>query len=412
MCGKKFKIETVGCRTNQYESEVYANQLFSLGYSEAKEGEQADLCIVNSCTVTSSADRSSRLQIRRLHRFHPFARLVVTGCLVEREREEIKKMEGVSDLVSNQEKEELLNRVLSEEIAPFHVTYFSRRTRALVKIQDGCNSFCSYCIIPYVRGRSRSRRVDEIIKEITLLVHNGHKEIVITGVDIGDFKGDQGERLSDLIRKIDQVEGIGRVRLSSIDPDSVDDELIDAIVMSKSICHSLHLSIQSGSNLQLKRMGRKYSRQQVLDLVARLRERSPDFGLTADLIVGFPGEREVDFQDTLQLLREIRCFKVHIFPFSARAGTVAARMTDSLPCSLIEERRKRLLSEAEAVAYEVRNGYIGKRATLLVESGGRSFGYTEHGIPLFCSTPVEENSFLLVECTHNLREAVQGRAIS
>ncbi len=267
MSSKRYKIVTLGCRTNQYESGAYASQLAQMGYEEAGEGEVADLCIVNSCTVTAGADSDSRSAIRRLARKHPGAKIVVTGCLVEHAGSDLLQIEGVSHLVRNLEKEHLLEQVFPEEEVPeFRIESFPGHTRAFVKVQDGCNSFCTYCIIPYVRGRSRSRRLEEILSEVEGLVASGYQEVVITGINVGDFdgapkEGEQPVRLAELVRLVDAVPGVKRLRISSIDPDEVDEELEQAVLQGRSCCPSMHIVLQSGSNRVLKRMNRKYTRQ-------------------------------------------------------------------------------------------------------------------------------------------------------
>src|SRR3569832_1873260 len=220
---KKFKVTTLGCRTNQYESEAYASQLRALGYEEAQGEEAAEVCIVTTCTVTEGADSSSRHQIRQLHRDHPGAQQIVTGCLAERAPAEIGAIVGVTHVVPNVDKENLLTRIFPEgELPEFKIDQFGGYTRAFVKVQDGCNSFCTYCILPYVRGRSRSRPLPEIVEEIKGLVKNGYKEVVLSGINIGDFVTEKGERLADLIRIVDAIEGVERNLVSSIEPDEVD----------------------------------------------------------------------------------------------------------------------------------------------------------------------------------------------
>ena len=290
MQNKKYKVATLGCRTNQYESEAYASQLRALGYEEAQGDEKAEICIVNTCTVTEGADSSSRHQIRQFHRQHPGSKLVVTGCLAERIPAEILAMDGVSHVVRNQEKENLLQKVFPEEEMPeFKIDQFAAHTRAFVKVQDGCNSFCTYCVIPYVRGRSRSRPLPEIVDEIKGLVQNGYKEVVLTGINIGDFAAETGERLDGLIRIVDGIDGLERIRVSSIDPDEVDDALMDAVLSGKKTCPSFHIVLQAGSNVTLKRMNRKYTKQIFLETIAKLKKASPSFTFTTDVIVGFPG---------------------------------------------------------------------------------------------------------------------------
>ena len=252
----KFKVVTLGCRTNQYESQAYQDQLKALGYEPAQEGERADLCIINTCTVTHSADQSSVRQIKQLVKENPGTRLVITGCAAEKLPETIRQMPELDAIVLNAEKSDLVAKLFpDQEVPEFEIRDFSEHTRAFVKVQDGCNSFCSYCIIPYVRGRSRSRRVEEILQEVRGLVERGYQEVVITGINVGDFDGapTQGEapvRLSDLIRKVDQVEGLSRIRVSSIDPDEVDEDLADAILNGKKTCPSMHIVLPSMTEIR------------------------------------------------------------------------------------------------------------------------------------------------------------------
>ena len=400
---KKFKIATLGCRTNQYESEAYASQLKRLGYREVREGETADLCIVNTCTVTESADSHSRHQIRQLHRQNPDAEVVVTGCLAERIPEELKAIVGVTHLVPNKDKENLLEIVFPEQELPeFKIDQFSAHTRAFVKVQDGCNSFCTYCIIPYVRGRSRSREMDEILAEIRGLVENGYKEVVLTGINIGDFQTSKGERLVDLVKAVDQVEGLERIRISSIDPDEVDEALIEAVIHGKKTCHSFHIVLQAGSNVTLKRMNRKYTKQIFLDTIARLKKASPDFTFTTDIIVGFPGETEQDFQETLDVMREVKFAKVHMFPYSARKRTRAALFPNPVPLTVIQERKQIILRESERLSYALREQYVGKTMKVLIETD--NFGHTENFLPVFCQG--ERNSIVEVRCVENSPEGL------
>lgn len=371
---KKFKIVSLGCRTNQYESQAFQDQLLSKGWLPADEGDKADVCIVNTCTVTESADSSSRHEIRQLARQNPGSQLLVTGCFAERQPEVVAAIEGVTDVVSNGEKENLLKRVFPyEELPEFSIKHFEAHTRAFLKVQDGCNSFCTYCIIPYVRGRSKSRTLDEVVEEAHGLIANGFKEIVLTGINIGDFDGNRAEgespvRLSDLIRAVDKIPGLERLRVSSIDPDEVDDDLTDAIINGSKTCHSMHIVLQSGSNVILKRMNRKYSRQVFLETVDRLTAASPDFTFTTDIIVGFPGETEADFSDTLSVMQEVRFAKVHMFPYSDRPRTRAALYPNKVPNEIVKVRKQEVLRRAELLAFELRQRYVGRTLTVLTES--------------------------------------------
>lgn len=418
---KKFKVVTLGCRTNQYESQAYSDQLLKLGHMPAADGEEAELCIVNTCTVTESADSSSRYQIRQLAKQNPRARIIVTGCLAERKPDELKQLPGVDLLVPNKEKENLLSLALPEEEIPeFIIHQFEARTRAFVKIQDGCDSYCTYCIIPYVRGRSRSRGVDEILEEIIGLVHNGYKEVVLTGINIGDFDGakegtEKPIRLADLVRAVDSVDGLKRLRVSSIDPDEVDEDLADAILNGKRTCPSMHIVLQSGSNVILKRMNRKYTREIFLETVERLKAARSDFTFTTDVIVGFPGESQRDFQDTIEMMDQVRFAKVHMFPFSARERTRAALYPNKVPPELIQERKQKLLRIAEQQAFDLRKTYIGQRRFVLFENDEGvegSYGHTDNFLPVIVNnTKIRANDLLEVEFFDNHPDGLIGRVL-
>lgn len=407
---KKFKVVTLGCRTNQYESQAYADQLRAMGYAEASCEEKADLCIVNTCTVTESADSSSRLQIRQLAKAHEGAQLVVTGCLAERLPEKMQEIPGVTHVVPNAKKENLLSVVFpDEEIPEFAIEQFEAHTRAFVKVQDGCNSFCTYCIIPYVRGRSRSRKKEEVLAEVRTLVSNGYKEVVLTGINIGDYE-DGTDRLADLIRSVDQVEGLERIRVSSIDPDEVDDNLSDAILNGKKTCPSMHIVLQAGSNTVLKRMNRKYTRQIFLETVERLKRANPDFTFTTDVIVGFPGETEAEFQETLDVMQQVKFAKVHMFPYSERARTRAALFPNKVPPQEIQKRKQIVLRLSEKIAYDLREQFVGRKMNVLIENseGEGSVGHTENFIKVFLPTYFPPHTIVEATCIANGAEGLVG----
>jgi threonylcarbamoyladenosine tRNA methylthiotransferase MtaB len=420
---KKFKIVTLGCRTNQYESQAYQDQLQALGYTAAEDGESAEICIVNTCTVTESADSSSRHEIRQLARKHAGSKLVVTGCFAERQPQLVGQIEGVTHVVPNRDKENLLSTIFPEtELPEFSIKRFESHTRAFVKVQDGCNSYCTYCIIPYVRGRSRSRTLDEIKHEVEELVSNGFKEVVLTGINIGDFDGNRPEgepadRLVDLVQVVDQVPGLERLRISSIDPDEVDDDLLNAVIHGKNTCKSMHIVLQSGSNVILKRMNRKYTRQIFMDTVDRLREACPDFTFTTDIIVGFPGETEADFEDTLAIMREVKFAKVHMFPYSERPRTRAALMPNKVPQDVIKARKQEILRLSEQIAYELRGQYVGREMTILTESGDKSrpgeiSGHTDNFLMVWVpDAGYQPNQILNVKLLANSPEGLIGSVI-
>lgn len=379
-----FKIATLGCRTNQYESSAYKNQLEALGYNDAKEGESADICIINTCTVTEGADRDSRASIRKIIRNNPGAKVVVTGCYAERNPNLKNEIEGIDHIIKNTEKEDLMGQIFPDiEVPEFKINHFDAHTRAFVKVQDGCNSYCTYCIIPYVRGRSRSKTIEEVVKEVEALVLNGYKEVVLTGINIGDFDGKDGtKRLSDLIRAVDQVEGLERLRVSSIDPDEVEDDVIDVLLTCKTTCPSMHIVLQSGSNVTLKKMNRKYTRQVFLKTIERLKAIKPTFTFTTDVIVGFPGETEQDLQETLDVMSQVKFAKVHMFPYSERPRTKAAQYPNKVPEDVIKERKERVLRASELHSFELRQTFLNQTMKVLIE-GKEGFGHTENFLPVY-----------------------------
>jgi threonylcarbamoyladenosine tRNA methylthiotransferase MtaB len=417
-----FRIVTLGCRTNQYESRAYQSQLLSLGYREATEAEDADICIVNTCTVTETAETSSKQAVQKLQKQNPKAKILVTGCAAERNPTLFHSLVGAAAVVPNQEKESLLKLIRPEEELPeFRMNIFDEHTRAFVKVQDGCNSFCSYCIIPYVRGRSRSRTIDSILDEVKGLVDKGYKEVVLTGINIGDFDGGNPKKpvtLAELTAKVDEIPGIERIRISSIDPDEVDDALLDVVVNGKKTCHSMHIVLQSGSNVVLKRMNRKYTRQMFFDTIDRLKRASADFTFTTDVITGFPGETERDHEETLEAIRHVQFAKVHMFPYSDRPGTKAFSMPGKVDKKILLRRKQEIMRLAEHVAYSLRSRYVGREMVVLTEKreeGNTAFipGHTENFLRVLVASPsLEENSLVRVRLVENRADALVAEVIS
>lgn len=393
-----------------------------MGYTEAKDGSLADLCIVNTCTVTEVADKKSIYQIRRLTKNHIDAKVVVTGCLVERKSHPLEELFPNALFVPNEKKDKLVEYVFPDEnnLPEFQIERFSAHTRAFVKVQDGCNSFCSYCVIPFVRGRSRSKTLAAIVKEIKDLVANGFKEVVLTGINIGDFDGGDPSgktRLCHLVSAVDQIEGVQRIRISSIDPDEVDDELISVIKNSKHACHSMHIVLQSGSNSILKRMRRKYTRQEFFRCLDDLTNAFPKFTFTTDIIVGFPGESDQDFAETLEVVKTVGFAKVHAFPFSVRPGTRAERMDGKVDPEIIQKRRALLTKASEEVSFQKRNQYLGQTLSILIESEdplreGFHQGYSEHFILVsFPKQKTRKNEIVKVRVLSNAPDGLIGELV-
>lgn len=416
---KTYRIEALGCRTNQYEAQAYRDQLQALGYQAALPGEEATISIVNSCTVTESADSHSRHMVRDFIRKSPGSKVVVTGCLAERDPQTLRDIPGVTEVVSNDKKEQLLNLIMPEENFPeFSIKRFEAHTRAFVKVQDGCNSYCTYCIIPYVRGRSRSKSIPEIVKEIKELIASGYKEVVLTGINIGDFDGgcpDAPKKLVDLVREVDALAGLERLRISSIDPDEIDEELQQAVLTGNTTCNSMHIVLQSGSNIILKRMNRKYTRQQFLDSVRRLQGHDPDFTVTTDIIVGFPGETQSDFDETIDVMRAVQFAKVHMFGYSPRPRTRAALYPNRVPHDVMQKRKAVVLQVAEEIAYSLRERYVGRTMKIITEEHRDEAllsGHTNN----FLSVIIDRerfipNQLLEVQLVANTPEGLIGKVI-
>ena len=376
------KTVTLGCKVNQYETEFVREGLLGIGYADADDGEPADLCIVNTCTVTNEGDAKSRQTIRRVHRDNPQARLIVMGCYATRAPDEVKTLPGVAEVITDKrELPDLLGRFGVVDL-PTGISGLGQRSRAYVKVQDGCLLRCSYCIIPKVRPEMYSRPLEHILEEVRRIIDNGYREIVLTGVHLGHYgvdfnKGktkDEWIRLSHLVREIVKLDSGFRVRLSSIEATEVTRELVDVMgEFSAQICPHLHVCLQSGSDSVLRRMKRRWGAKRFVDRCRFVEEQLDTPSLTTDVIVGFPGETEQEFGQTLDVCREVGFSKIHMFPFSARRDTPAATMENQLPRSVKTERGK-VLAELES---ELRRNYhkrlLGKRLQVLVEK-------TEEGV--------------------------------
>jgi threonylcarbamoyladenosine tRNA methylthiotransferase MtaB len=373
----KLRVATLGCKVNQYETELVRQGLQRAGFTDCSESETADVCIVNTCTVTSEGDAKSRQVVRRLNRQNPDARIVVMGCYATRAADEVSKLPGVTEVVTDKrELPDLMSRFGVIDI-PTGLDGFSGRQRAYVKVQDGCLLRCSYCIIPHVRPKLTSRPSDHIVDEVRRLTDAGHREVVLTGIHLGHYgvdwnrnkPKDQWIRLAHLLRELCQLSGEFRIRLSSIEATEVTRELISVMSdYSDRIVPHLHLCLQSGSDSVLRRMRRRWGTRMFLDRCRLLRESLDSPAITTDVIAGFPGETEAEFEQTLETCDAAGFSKIHAFPFSPRRGTPAADMSDQVPKSLRSERVKRL-GELEA---QLRDRYysqmVGRRLQLLVES--------------------------------------------
>lgn len=372
---KTFKIHNFGCRTNKYESQAYSDQLEDMGLIAEEDDSLVDIHIVNTCSVTQSAEKEAILKVKDLRK--KSGEIYLTGCASNIFKDDFKEL----IVIPNSEKEELVKKIFPQSDLSFNVKNFSQ-TRAFIKIQDGCDNFCSYCIIPLARGRSRSRKIEDILEEIKALVKKGFKEVVITGINVGDFR-DGNYSLSDLVQEVDKINGLERIRISSIHPDQVDEKLQKAIIFGSKLCPSMHISLQSGSDEVLKKMNRKYKIQDFLNLAASLKRKN-NFTFTTDIIVGFPEETEEDFEKSLRLVEMMEFAKVHVFPYSKRPNTKAAGLSQISP-SVINERKKRLLQVTEKKAFDLRQKYLGQKVKVLLEEKQDEkyiFGHSDNFLPI------------------------------
>lgn len=405
-----FKLFFLGCRVNQYEIQSYRSRLLSLGLIEIEDEKvPADLCVINTCAVTCSAEGTSRNTVRRVLKNNPEARVVVTGCYVEADRNFFSGLERCTT-VPNSSKEDLVGLLFNDtqKILP-DLRSIKDRSRVFIKVQDGCNSFCSYCIIPYLRGRSVSRDYRDILEEIAAVASNGYGEVVITGINVGDYRFEDWD-LADLVRGVDSIEGLSRIRISSIDPEDISEDLAEVILQGQRICPSLHLVLQSGSNGILKVMNRKYSRADFLDKVDRLRSVNPNFAFSTDVIVGFPGETDADFEDTLNMIRYVGFTKVHIFPYSPRKRTKAYTFAGKIPDHVMKERKRLIKETADKSAMKVRERFVGSRTEVLTETvqSGICSGHNPEFIKVMFSGKVSPGRIVSVLIKENTTEGLIG----
>lgn len=411
--GQKVKFITLGCKVNQYETQGMREILAREGVTTLEEASHAlshppkvDFVVINTCTVTEDADRTNRYWIRRAKRDYPSARIVVTGCWVGKDRATIAAIPEVDLVLANEEKADIANRLVvgcanpavqDEDdpprrvsrrnfYTPLSISRTSGRGRAFVKIQDGCNHACSFCKVVLVRGRSRSRAFQEVLEEVKRLRDAGYREVVFAGIQLGayglDFekKTEPGEWLAQLLESSSEIAGIDRLRLSSIEPTDVRPVLIDALRDIPKVCHHLHIPLQSGDDEILKRMNRRYARSFYLDLVARLKGELSDFSLTLDVMAGFPGEGEGHFQNTMDLLEQVKPLKCHVFPYSRREGTRAASF-EEVPPEFARRRVNSLIELGDRIGRDIRLSYQGRAFSVLVEEVKKD---TDHALRGSC----------------------------
>ena len=384
---KKVAFCSLGCKVNQYETNAMAQKFVANGYKIVEFDEYADIYIVNTCTVTNIADRKSRQMLRRAKEINKDATLVACGCYAQVAKEELKKIPEIDLIIGNNEKNDIIS-IIENHIAQkgtedivsdvmykldyveLGTTTYTEKTRAVIKIQDGCDRFCSYCLIPYARGHIRSRKIENVIEEIKKVVEEGINEVVITGIHIAsygrDFKG-ENIGLIDLLEEINKIKGLHRIRLGSIEPTIITEEFVKRLSKLDKICDHFHLSLQSGCTETLKRMNRRYTTEEFKEVTKRLRTKFPNAALTTDIIVGFPGETEEEFNMTYEFLKEIAFYKMHVFKYSQRKGTKAAVMPNQIDGKVKEERSKKLIELSNENEYNYNKKYIGREVEVLFE---------------------------------------------
>ena len=408
---KKAALHNLGCKVNAYETEAMQELLEQNGYEIVPFKEGADVYIINTCTVTNIADRKSRQMLHKARKMNPDAVVVATGCYVQARGEDIDPC--VDIVVGNNKKKDLI-AILDEyyanrqevqkelidinhekEYEEMQVTHTAEHTRAYIKVQDGCNQFCSYCIIPYARGRVRSRNLENVLEEVRTLAASGYKEVVLTGIHLSSYGIDTGDSLLELIQKVHEIDGIHRIRLGSLEPRIITEEFASAIAALPKMCPHFHLSLQSGCNATLKRMNRRYSAEEYMEKCNLLREHFQNPALTTDVIVGFPGETEEEFAESMDFVDRVNFYETHIFKYSRRAGTKAADMPDQIPEEIKAERSAKLieLGHKKQSAYEEK--LLGTTQEVLMEEavmtkdGIYQVGHTKEYVKIGLKT--EEN---------------------
>lgn len=394
---KTVSFYTLGCKVNQYETNAMEQQFIKNNYEIVENTQKADIYVINTCTVTNMAERKSRQMLRRVKEINPFAVLVVCGCYAQVAKNELEQIPEIDIILGINEKNEIVQIVENymekmaeqdkrsqeaeiddvskqKEFLDFGDVTYTEKNRAVVKVQDGCNMFCSYCIIPYARGRIRSRKIESVVSEIKKIAKEKIKEVVITGIHVASYGKDFDNentskkiRLIDLLEAINKIDGIDRIRLSSLEPTIVDEEFATRLSKLDKICDHFHLSLQSGCDETLKRMNRKYTTQIYRDAVATLRKYYPEASFTTDVIVGFPGETDEEFAKTYEFLKEIDFYRLHVFKYSPRRGTVAEKMPNQIDGNKKEERSNKLIELSNSMENKHNQSYIGKTVKVLFE---------------------------------------------
>lgn len=407
----KASFYTLGCKVNQYESEAMAEQLIKNGYEIVENKENADVYIINSCTVTASGDQKTRQAVRKFKKNNPNACVVLTGCMPQAYPEKAKELYEADIVIGNKNNDELVDvlsdfferkeRLVNIELHDNHDSFrgtlisdFKNRTRAFLKIQDGCNRFCTYCIIPTSRGRSRSKSIEDIKTELKSIASKGYKEVVLVGINLSSYGRDIGEKFTDAVKLACNTKGIERVRLGSLEPDHITDEVIEELAKFPNFCPQFHISLQSGCDNTLKNMNRHYTAEEYYNLCKKLRSSFDDATITTDIMVGFSLESDEDFEESLNFAKKIGFEKVHVFPYSVRTGTKAEKLPQ-ITKKVKEERAKKMTEACEEIRQNYLHSQIGKTLEVLVETTNKDGfyeGYTKNYTPVLVSCTEDMSS--------------------
>ena len=408
-------VLTLGCKVNTYESEYVINELKKAGYEIKDFTDLCDVYIINTCTVTNSSDSKSKKMIRQAIHRNPHACIVAMGCFIAANPNY--QEDGLDILIGNKDKskivslleeyfqkKEIMNLEYQERLKDFEDMYineFPGRTRAFVKIQDGCDNFCSYCIIPYVRGKCRSKKEDVVVEEIMDLINHGYQEIVLTGIHTGSYGVDLDTNFAHLLRRLIELKGLKRLRISSIEATELNEEVLSLLKESKVLVDHLHIPIQAGSNEILKAMNRKYDLDYFFSKIEEIRKIRPEIAISTDVIVGFPGETEELFQKTIDTCRKIGFSKLHVFPYSERRGTLSAKMNDKISGGEKKERARRLIAISQELEEKYMNQFLGRDVEVLVEESKEGMSYGHTGNYLYCKIPGEipHNTMVTISIT-------------
>lgn len=406
-------ILTLGCKVNTYESEYIIHLLKEAGYQIKEFDDVCDVYIINTCTVTNTSDIKSRKMIRKAIRKNPNACVVAMGCFIEANKDF--QLPGLDIVLGNKDKSKIvqlleewfskkeeirrLYSTLPREFEDMYINEFPGRTRAFVKIQDGCENFCSYCIIPFVRGKCRSKNPDEVIDEITDLVHHGYQEVVLTGIHTGNYGVDLDTDFASLLQRIVQIPGLLRLRISSIEITELTEDVLEVIKNSSIIVDHMHIPLQAGSNHILSLMNRKYDLDYYFNKIKEIRAIRPNMAITTDVIVGFPGESEEDFLETIDTCKKIGFTKIHVFPYSERKGTAAMELPNHIDPSVKKERARRLLAVSKELECNYYHSFIDREVIVLVEEikDGKSYGHTDNYLHVEIPEVLSHNTFVKVK---------------